>query len=77
MVFIRVNIEEQDQMGMTPLMVAAIAGRHKNVELILKTAVKNQLLHVENVIERPDRNNYAAVHYAAQYGHQVNLQRIK
>uniref|UniRef100_UPI001939B58C poly [ADP-ribose] polymerase tankyrase-like n=1 Tax=Styela clava TaxID=7725 RepID=UPI001939B58C len=65
----RVNFEEQDQMGMTPLMVAALAGRHRNVELILKSASKNMLHHVENVVERPDRNNYAAVHYAAQHGH--------
>lgn len=56
-------------MGMTPLMVAAVCGRHRNVEIILKAAVKNQ--NMQNIIERPDRSNYAAVHYAAQFGHTV------
>lgn len=60
-------------MGITPLMVAASSGRHRNVQVILKLAAKSQMLHVENVIERPDRNNFTAVHHAAQNGHMVWL----
>lgn len=57
---------------MTPVMIAAEAGREKNVDLLLKTASNNRLLHVSNVVERPDRNNRSAVHYAALNGHSVS-----
>ncbi|XP_076804427.1 uncharacterized protein LOC143448524 [Clavelina lepadiformis] len=65
----KVSIEEQDVNGMTPVMIAAGAGREKNVDLLLKTASKSNFLHVVNVAERPDRNNRSAVHYAAMNGH--------
>ena len=57
---------------MTPVMIAAEAGRDKNVELLLKAASSNRMLHVVNVIERPDRNNRSAIHYAAMNGHAVS-----
>ena len=69
----RVNIEEQDANGMTPVMIAAEAGREKNVDLLLKTASNSRVLHVVNVVERPDRSNRSAIHYAASNGHAVRI----
>ena len=69
--FFRVNIEEQDANGMTPVMIAAEAGREKNVDHLLKAANNSRMLHVVNVVERPDRSNRSAVHYAAMNGHAV------
>ncbi|XP_078491474.1 poly [ADP-ribose] polymerase tankyrase isoform X1 [Ciona intestinalis] len=65
----KVSIEEQDVNGMTPLMVAAEAGRERNVNLLLRNAKNSRVLHVVNVVERPDRSNRSAIHYAAINGH--------
>uniref|UniRef100_A0A6F9DBH5 Poly [ADP-ribose] polymerase n=1 Tax=Phallusia mammillata TaxID=59560 RepID=A0A6F9DBH5_9ASCI len=65
----KVSIEEQDVNGMTPLMIAAEAGRDRNVDVLLRTAASSKVLHVVNVVERPDRSNKSAVHYAALNGH--------
>lgn len=57
---------------MTPLMIAAEAGRDHNVDVLLRSASHSKVLHLVNVVERPDRSNRSAVHYAAINGHSVS-----
>ena len=57
---------------MTPLMIAAEAGREHNVDVLLRAASTSKVLHLVNVVERPDRSNRSAVHYAALNGHSVS-----
>merc|ERR1719427_1871588 len=63
-----VNVEEQDTIGRTPLMVACEAGRHEQVQMLVQMK--------EVIIERPDRSNYCGIHLAAKRGHTSSIEAL-
>ncbi|CAG5106021.1 Oidioi.mRNA.OKI2018_I69.chr1.g2646.t1.cds [Oikopleura dioica] len=69
------NIDDGDKDGITPLMLASKLGRLNNSSVIIEKAAKLKL-NVNNFVNRGDNNNYSPIHYAAENGHQLQVEML-